>query len=200
MAPHFVASLRRLTSSPDFVASRQVSANSLLDIAVLQITGTITTAPPVFSGIRTHGPGFVVEEARLAVTGLPYLAFSTSSTSANTGDEAMLYGYPVGPNFNTKDMRLTIAKTIINSKTDPNNAYVLVDATNVAATACSGGPLLNGRGVIVGLMSKVGVIVGLMSKVGVIVGLMSKVGVIVGLMSKVGVIVGLMSKVGVIVE
>jgi hypothetical protein len=143
----------RIVSAPALL-QKMVTKTSLLDIAVLQITGTITTSPPTFSGIGIHAPGFIAKENTVPVAGLACLAFSSLPTSARTGDAVKLYGYPVGPNCNTTDMRLTIAKTIVNSKTNADNAYVRVDATNVAATACSGGPLLNERGVIVAIMSK----------------------------------------------
>jgi hypothetical protein len=133
---------------------KMVAIISLLDIAVLQIDGNTKTNPPLFSGIRSYGNDFIVKEEAVAAAGLPYLPFSMSPTNISTGDSVQLYGYPVGPNFNTTDIRLTIAKTVVSSKTDAANAYVRIDATNVAATACSGGPLLNDRGCIVAIMSK----------------------------------------------
>jgi serine/threonine protein kinase/outer membrane protein assembly factor BamD (BamD/ComL family) len=127
----------------------EVSAPSLLDLAVLKITAAITTDPLVFSGI---GPVEILD--RHSNFGhVSYLRINEAPKAVEVGDKVDLYGYPLGHTAQGGAEHLRIATESV-SVSQEVGGFLLVDSTAVAASGFSGGPLINQNGEIVGVMSK----------------------------------------------
>jgi tetratricopeptide (TPR) repeat protein/S1-C subfamily serine protease len=127
----------------------ELSTASLLDIAVLQITATVETAPPSFSGL---GSVNITEEGSKLLEDVFYLQTNTAPGALEVGSEVALYGYPLGHAKQGGLVHLRIAAGTA-AVSQLVAGFVLVNATAVAASGLSGGPLLNQSGEIVGIMS-----------------------------------------------
>jgi hypothetical protein len=129
----------------------ELSTASLLDIAVLQITAAVKTTPPIFSGV---GPIKITKEDSELLEDMFYLQTSTSKApeALEVGSEVALYGYSLGhaKQGGLDHLRIAAGTAAV---TQLVAGFALVDATAVAASGLSGGPLLNQSGEIVGIMS-----------------------------------------------
>jgi hypothetical protein len=119
---------------------------SLVDLAVLQIKAKIDKAqPPVFDGSLTSLE--IVNETEIVPSDLSMPYLSTSKAKLEDDHNVRLFGYPQ----QTGNIRLTQENATASVQ---DAGWVKVNATKVATSGYSGGPLLNDKGKIVAVMSK----------------------------------------------
>jgi hypothetical protein len=120
----------------------------LKDLAVLQLNGNVTCSqPPMIPGVQPVG--FIAHEDNDIITGLHYLPFNATA-APKSGDAVRVFGYPADAGT-PGSMRLVCVDTIVTTLAD---GFIKTDATNVAASGFSGGPMVNLTGEVVGVMSK----------------------------------------------
>jgi V8-like Glu-specific endopeptidase len=127
--------------------SSDPSKKDLKDLAVLRVTGNVTCSqPPIVPGVQPAG--FIVHEDN-AITGLRYLPFNATA-APKSGDAVRVFGYPADAGT-PGSMRLVCVDRLATTLAD---GFIKIDATNVAASGFSGGPMVNSMGEVVGMMSK----------------------------------------------
>jgi hypothetical protein len=129
--------------------SSDPSKEDLKDLAVLQLNGNVTCSQPPVMKPDVQPVGFIAHEDNDIITGLHYLPCNATA-APKSGDTVRTYGYPADAGT-PGSMRLVCADTIVATLAD---GFIKTDATNVAASGFSGGPMVNSTGEVVGVMSR----------------------------------------------
>jgi hypothetical protein len=123
----------------------ELSSPSLLDVAVLQITAAVETKPPCYSGIQQVQ--IIKQESNF--DDVFYLRTNAAPDAVEVGSNIVLYGYPLGDE--SRNLRIAAEQATVSQLVA---GFALANATAVAGSGFSGGPMINRNNEVVDVMSK----------------------------------------------